>query len=121
MSDAPIPEYGELARRVLGAAGLPVTLDAVDGETYDTTTRLMKPEMQLRPSVQTPLLATVTEHQIHVLAYAGTDEDGAALVSATELWWNGKHEHEATIKVRKLVHLLANITPAELEDITSRG
>jgi len=81
--------------------------------TLDGTTGMMKPQT-LGSAENGVVLSVSTEHQAHVIKIDGED------ILISEVWHDGSHECERRMNVRKLTHLLCNITDDEIANITSR-
>lgn len=120
MASEPKAEYVQLARQLVGSAGDTIALTLVESDTYDGVTRLMKEQLAVVPSQPAVLAAVVTEHQIHALTFGPQPPDGDVVLTVRELWHNGSHSTERSITLRRLTHLIANVTDDELAAITSR-
>lgn len=81
--------------------------------TLDSTTGQMKPQT-VGKKADGLVLSVSTEHQVHII-----EVDGEDLV-IKERWHDGSHACERRMNVRKLTHLLCNITDEEIASITSR-
>jgi hypothetical protein len=59
---------------------------------------------------------TISEHQFHRLNLRRNDE-GKFDIIVDEIWWDGSHNETRTVSLHKLVHLLTNLTDAQIDEI----
>lgn len=100
-------KFAELAEKVEEA---PIV---EEGQALDGTTGEMK-DQKVGKAPDGVILSTSTEHQTHVISVDGED------IIIEESWHDGSHQCERRLNVRKLTHLMCNITDAEIEEIISR-
>lgn len=81
--------------------------------TLDSTSGKMKPQT-LGKAEDGVVLSVSTEHQVHIVRVDNED------LIVQERWHDGSHDCERRMSVRKLTHLMCNITDAEIADILAR-
>jgi hypothetical protein len=100
-------KFDELVEEVVAAE---VTQDSM---TLDSTSGRMKP--QTVGKIQDGLILSVsTEHQVHILRLDGEE------IEVEEIWHDGSHKCTKRMNVRKLTHLLCNLTDGEIQNIITR-
>jgi len=66
-------------------------------------------------------LRCITQHQLHTLTIAlGTDGSPDGDVGIRERWTSGAYEAERHLPLTTIVHVLLNLSDAELADISNR-
>jgi hypothetical protein len=112
--------WAEANLAVSDSEGTPVVLSKSSGTTVDGLTGNEKVVVGIAPSSPTLVGMQATKDQNHYIAVSQSDEAGKVEVLLGEVWSGDRYSILHRIKLTKLIHLLDNATPEEIEAITSR-